>query len=259
MGRVLALGFGVWLRRFVPIHVVTAICLAPFVLVPEHGDPIEDGRIVGLVGLYSSAWLVVGDILVPVDEGLGRNVTIGYLAQFAITVIVIRDAHRRLSGRDGRRSLRAVPGLLAYALASLGVFVAIDLLVTWATLFTSPVSTFVGVLASSVAAAILAARLWIALPAAAVDGSTFFASLRRSVRLVRGTAAGIAFLAILLIVLQGVATMPFGFLASEMPWILTVPVVLFLTFKACVVAAAYRELCLLKEGPRPEELGAVFA
>jgi hypothetical protein len=43
------------------------------------------------------------------------------------------------------------------------------------------------------------------------------------------------------------------------PWLFAVPGVLFLTLKACVLAAAYREICLLKEGPSPEEVGAVFS
>ena len=34
---------------------------------------------------------------------------------------------------------------------------------------------------------------------------------------------------------------------------------LFGTFEACVLAATYRELCALREGPRPEQLGAIFS
>jgi hypothetical protein len=255
VGRVLALGLGVWFRRFVPIHLVTAVCLAPLVLLPASPHPIEDGTIPGLFGLYSSAWLLSFDVL-WIGEGLSRNTIIGYLAQFAVTVILVREAHRRLAARPPESRFRAMVGLVPFALGSLAAFFLLDLVVT-AVRPSTPLPLFLAI-GVTVAETFLATTFWLALPAAALDGHGFLSALGRSRHLAPGSRLAIAVAVVLLAILEWTTALLLGF-AEVHEGVVFVPAALFVTVKACVLAAAYRETCLLREGPPAEEISAVFA
>ncbi|MFI5403858.1 MAG: hypothetical protein ACHQ1G_13050, partial [Planctomycetota bacterium] len=81
-------------------------------------------------------------------------------------------------------------------------------------------------------------------------------------RLTRGSRSAMRVTVVLLVVLEfgtflGVAFV--GRFRGRDTWALLVPAALFITLKACVLAAAYHELCVLREGPPPDEVGAVFA
>lgn len=256
VGRVLALGLGVWFRRFVPIHLVTAVCLAPLLLVPQSRHSVEDGTIPGVFGLYSTAWVLSME-MVLFRAGLARNAIIGYLAQFAVTVILVREAHRRLAGRPAGSRLRAIAGLVPFSVGSLAAFAALDLAA--ATLFSrnTPLPV-IGAVATAILQTYLAATFWLALPAAAVDGHGLFSALGRSLRLTRGSRFPMAVTVLLLIVLESGAVLVAG-LAARDEWAVVVPITLFVGLKACILAAAYREICLLKEGLPPDEIGAIFA
>lgn len=259
VGRVLAAGAGLWLRRFLPIHAVTAACLAPLVLVPEKGDRIADGTVQGIFGLAPTAWIVAFDCAFAIERGISRNAIIACLAQLAVATLVVRDAHARLAGRRGRSPPRAMLGLVAYGIAGLAGFAALDFaVVTGLEDADSPLPVFLGFVSTGVLQAFLAAWFWLALPAAAVDGCGFLAALARSRRLGRGSRVRVVTPLLLLLAMQAGSAVLAGRFAGS-PWLFAVPGVLFLTLKACVLAAAYREICLIKEGPAPEEVGAVFA
>lgn len=259
VGRVLAAGTGVWARRFLPIHAVAAVCLAPLVLVPERGDRIAEGTVQGIFGLAPTAWIVAFDWMLQFEHGISRNATIAYLAQLAVATIVVRDAHGRLAGRRGRSGPRALLGLVAYGMTSLAAFAVLDLAVTAGLEKSgSPLAVFLAVVAASITQAFAAAWFWLALPAAAVDGCGFLAALGRSRRLGQGSRFRVVVPLLLLLALQMGSVILVRIVAEE-PWLFAVPGVLFLSLKACVLAATYREMCLLKEGPPPEEVGAVFS
>jgi len=265
-GRILALGVRVWLRRSLQIHVVAALCLAPLCLAPlvildASKRPFQDGTLPGLFGLYAAAWTAATGIFEQVER-LARSVTAAYLAQFAVTVIVARDAHRRLAGRAPRSGPRALLGLVLLALGSLAVFTLLDSVVANASGHVSlwPIVAFVPV---SIAEAFLAGAFWLALPAAAVDGHGILPALGRGRLLSRGSRFAVFSLVFLMVLLQWLVLIPFGWLTGvsdlHSEWLMAIPVVLFLTLKACVLAAAYHEACIRKEGPRAEDIGRVFA
>ncbi len=255
VGRVLALGLGVWFRRFVPIHVVTAVCLAPLLVFAERKNPFDNGTMPGLFGLYSAAWTLSMDI--EIRAGFLRNATVGYLAQFAVTVLLVREAHRRLAGRPPRSRLRALLGLLPHSLLSLAVFAALDLAVA-ATFPSDTPLPAIAAIAVSVVQTCLAAAFWLAIPAAAADGHGPLAALGRSRHLSRGSRFAMAVTVVLLLLLEwGSVFVTFSLGRDE--WAAASSIALFVTMKACVLAAAYREICLLKEGLLPDEIGAIFA
>jgi len=256
VGRVLGLGFGVWFRRFIPIHLVTAVCLAPLMLGPGAKDPGENGTIPGLFGLYTAAWVVA------TDARLLRTVAIGFGAQFAVTVILVREAHRRLAGRPTKSRLRAMLGLLPFSAGGLATFAVLDLSVTDTTPRGGPLILMVAmsIVAMSIAQLFLAATFWLGLPAAAVDGCGLFRALGRGRMLARGSRLALAVVLVALMFLEWGAALLFGFATQpENEGALAPVAVLFITVKACVLAAAYREACFLKEGPPADELGAIFS
>ena len=258
VGRILGLGFRVWFRRFVPIHLVTVVCLAPLMLGAAAKDPFENGTIPGLFGLHSAAWVLAIDAMMP--EGLFRNVAIGYGAQFAVTVILVREAHRRLAGRPTKSRSRAILGLLPLSAGALLAFALLDLLVTMTTRSHGPHVWLILMIAMSIAQVLLAAAFWLALPAAAIDGHGPFSALGRGRRLSRGARFPLAVVVIALTLLEwGFALILGTAMEPEHEAALAAIALLSITFKACVLAAAYRELCLLREGPPPDELGAIFS
>ena len=258
VGRIVALGVGVWLRRSLQIHAVTALCLAPLVLFSSPPDPFDDGTIVGLFGLYATAWGAAVEI--SGGPGIFRNLTVAYLAQFAVTVILVRDAHRRLAGRAPRCGLLAILGLAFLAILGLAVFAVLDSVVAAGFASDTALPALLAI-AVTVAEAFLGATFWLALPAAAVDGHGAFAALGRARLLAHGSRFPVAVLIILLVFLQWVMMIPLGFLAGSLDtqWLFAVPAFLFLTLKACVLAAAHHEACFRKEGAGTEDLTAVFA
>jgi len=261
-GRIVALGVRVWLRRSLQIHAVTALCLSPLVLFPRGSDPLDDGRVVGIFGLYTGAWGVSVEFLEG-PLGILRNVTAAYLAQFAVTVLLVRDAHRRLAARAPRCGLPAILGLVLLALLGLAVFVLLDSVAAAAFMSSSALPVIL-VVAVSVVEAFLGATFWLALPAAAVDSHGVFAALGRGRLLAHGSRFAVAVLITMFVVLQWVMLIPIGFVAQGLgwersQWLIAVPAFLFLSLKACVLAAAYEEARLRKEGPGTEDLSAVFA
>ncbi|HEX5137195.1 MAG TPA: hypothetical protein VFY93_09495 [Planctomycetota bacterium] len=256
VGRVLAVGFRLWFRRFPVVHLVAGACLAPLVLVPEHGDRIADGTLQGLYGLWVTAWTVAFDIVVGFP-GSPRRAVLAYFAQLAVAALLVRDAHAQLAARAGRRSPRALFGIAVYGGVALAAFTALD--AAAASLFDGPAPAFLSLAVALLLEALLASWFWLALPAAAVDGFGFLAALARSLRLGRGSRFRVVVPLLLLTVLQTGASVPFGMLGMEQPWLLGVIGVLFLTLKASVLAAIYREICVLKEGLPAEEVGAIFS
>lgn len=270
-GRVVALALRVWLRRSLQIHAVAALCLAPLVVVPEllgasrilHTEPpFRDGTL-GLFGLFATAWTVSADLHDPHD-GLFRNLMVVYFAQFAVSVLLVRDAHRHLSGRAPRCGLLAFLGLGSLAVGCLTVFVALDSLA--AASFGSPSALpLLLVIATTIAELYLAGAYWLAVPAAAVDGYGVLSAFGRSWRLSEGSRDSVASLVVMIVVLQVFAVVvtiiladAFG-LRRRADWLILVPAGLFLTLKSCLLAAAYHEACFRKEGAGTEEVSAVFA
>jgi len=258
VGRVLAVALRLWFRRFLVIHLVTAVCLAPLVLVPEHGDRIADGTIQGIYGLNMTAFVVAFQTVVAFDGSSSRPTLLAYFGQLAVMALLVRDAHAQLAARAGRRTLRAFFGIAVYGGAGLAAFAALD--IAAASMFQTPASALITFGLALLVQAALASWFCLALPAAAVDGLGFFAALARSLRLGRGSRIRIVVPLVMLLLLQTAAPIPLRMLLGLwQPWILAAIGVLLLTLKASVLAAMYREICVLKEGLPPEEVGQIFA
>jgi hypothetical protein len=195
----------------------------------------------------------------PFDEGFAQNAIVGYFAQFAVTVLLVREAHRQLAGRPARSRLRAMLGLLPFAVGGLAAFAALDLAVTvWSPRSGTLLPGLIAVVATTVMQTYLAATFWLAFPAAAVEGHSPVSALGRSLRLARGSRPGMAIIVLLLVLAEAGVILGIAIIGRD-TWPLVLPTVLFIPLKACVLAAAYHELCLLKEGPPPDEVGAIFA
>ena len=54
---------------------------------------------------------------------------------------------------------------------------------------------------------------------------------------------------------------PCAFLVKAMPsqWVLAISPFVFVTLKGCILAAAYQEACVRKEGPKSDEVVEVFS
>ncbi len=262
MSRVLAGATRVWLRRSLQIHAIAVLCMAPLVLLSEWRDPFRDGRILGIFGLYPAAWALSLDLVEP-RQGFLLDVTLAYLLQFAVMAVLVRDAYRHLAGRAPRNRARGFLGLPLLALGSLAAFVALNSLVAAAT-EGSPGPAFLIAILTTVGEAVLAATCWLALPAA-VDGYGPFSALRRSRLLAQGSGFTVWLLAVMPVFLVWIALVVFALVVEALDFrhppngLAAVPLILFLPLKACILAAAYHEACLRKEGPRADELGAVFA
>jgi len=263
-GRIFTRGTGLWLRRALQMHAAAAVCLAPLVILPASRHPFVDGRILGFFGLHPAAWAVATDLL-WLPTGLARNAAIGYLAQFAIAVIVVRDAWRRLAGRAPRSGLFALLGLVPLALGGLALFATLSgsVVVAFAVLAgnPSPLSLLL-VLGVTVAQSFLGATFWLALPAAAVDGHRLLPALRRSRLLAHGSRFALFWLISVLETLEWILLIPIALALRESPigeWAFAIPPFVFVTLKGCILAAAYEEACLRKEGQRPDEIVEVFS
>lgn len=260
---IVASAIRVWLSRSLQIHAIAALCLAPLVLSPESGDPFTNGRILGLFGLYPAAWAVPSDLLEP-RAGFLLDVILAYLVQFAVTVILVRHAHRGLAGRAPRSRPLAILGLVLLALGGLALFGALDSVVVAASESSSalPVLLFIPV---TVAEMFIAATCWLALPAAAVDGRGVFSALGRGRLLAHGSGFTVFVLIVVSFFLQWIMVIPCGILIGALDadglfkWLFAVPAILSVPLKACLLAAAYHEACLRKEFPRADKIGAVFA
>jgi hypothetical protein len=259
-GRIVAQGIRVWLHRSLPILAFAALCLLPVALSAESTDPSS----FGLFGLYPSAWAVSLDLLEP-RAGRLSDVALAYFAQFAVTVVVVRHAHRRLAGRAPRAGPLALLGLAPLALGSLAAFALLDSVVAAAFERSDSALPVLLFIPNAVAQAFLAATFSLALPAIAVDGHGIFSALGRARLLVHGSGFAIFSVLALTFVLQWVMVIPFGMVAGLLgleqggQLMFAVPAILFVTLKACILAAAYHEACVRKEGARADELGAIFA
>jgi len=261
--RIFALGLRTWLRHSLQIHAVAALCLGPLALTAKSGDPFRESRILGLFGLYPTAWAVSMDLVEPAADIEG-DVILSYFAQFAATVILVRQAHRALAGRAPRGGPIAILRVAILAIGSLLVFAALDGLVAAASECSSalPVLIFIAI---TVAEAFLAATFWLALPAVAVDGHGVFSALSRGRALAHGSGFRVFALILVPFFLQWIMVLPFGLLVNALEGhalsklVFAVPAILLVTLKACVLAAAHHEACLRKEGPRADEIGSIFA
>lgn len=260
-GRILRLGLDVWLRHALEIHAVTALCLAPLLtLAPTR--PFGPGPFLGLFGLYPAAWAACVGFLG--GTGVSPGIAV-YLAQYAVSVILVRDAHRRMSLRPARTSLRAMLGLAFLAAGGLAVFAVLDAAASVAArAWSDPAGAVLLVaLATILTEMFLAATFWLAIPAAAVDGHGLLSALGRARLLAHGSRPTLLGLIFLLGLLQWAMLIPFAVLEdiprSWTAWLPMVPVLLLVTLKACVLAAAYEEACLRKEGRQPGEIVEVFA
>lgn len=257
-GRIVAQGLRVWLHRSLQILAFAALCLVPVALTAS--DPPS----VGLFGLYPSAWAVSLDLLEP-QAGRLSDVALAYFAQFAVTAVLVRHAHRRLAGRAPRARPLALLGLVPLALGSLAVFALLDSVVAAAFEKSSSALPVVLFIPNAVAQAFLAATCSLALPAIAVDGHGIFSALGRARLLAHGSGFAIFSVLALPFLLQWVMVIPFGIVTGLLglwQWeklMFAIPAILFVTLKACILAAAYHEACVRKEGPRADEIGAIFA
>jgi hypothetical protein len=150
-------------------------------------------------------------------------------------------------------------GLVILALGTLALFVALHSPAVASD--GSPLTLVLGI-AAIVADIYIAGACWLAFPAAATQSHGIFAALTRGRLLSAGSRLSIAALIVMLVVLQGVTLFPILILISRgnAPlWLMFVPMILLLTLKACVLAAAYHEACFRKEGAGAEEISAVFA
>jgi hypothetical protein len=192
-----------------------------------------------------------------------RNATVFYLAQFAVSILVVRDAYRHLSGRTPKCGPRAAIGLAMLALGGLALFVALHAVSAAASDGRSPL-VLLGLVAT-VVDLYVAGGCWLALPAAAVQGCGPFAALGRSSTLSRGSRFSIAAVVAWVVVLQtivlvvGVVLVGALGIESSSGWMLFAIGILYVTVKGCVLAAAYHEACFRKEGAGTEEVTAVFA
>ncbi len=159
-----------------------------------------------------------------------------------------------------RSRSRAILGLLPLSAGVLAAFAVLDLLVTATAPRGGPPASLIFTLAASIAQTFLAATYWLALPAAAVDGHGVFSALVRARGLARGARFPLAVLLVMLVLLGWAAALVFGLATRpENEGALAPVAVFFITIKACVLAAAYREACLLEEGPPADEIGAIFS
>lgn len=257
-GRVLAVGLGLWFRRFPLVHGIAVLCLAPMFLIPEGGG-VEQGTVLGVYGLTTTAWIMASDLTMGFARGFSTNVGIGYVAQFAVTAILVRDAHGRLAGRRSVTRLRSLFALAVHAGLSLAVFVLLDVgVIALVHADAEEVAIFASV-GSVVVQALLGAWFSLALPAAAIDGHGLLGALGRSARLGRGARLPLVLVLVVLVVLQTCFLIVSGLVGRGVSWPFAVLGVVIVALKACVLAAAYREASVVREGLPPEEVGAVFA
>jgi hypothetical protein len=150
--------------------------------------------------------------------------------------------------------LRLVP----LGAACLATFLALDLGFAYGSLGTPPFGVGCLFVFTTSVKAFLATGFWLAVPAIAVDGEGFLAALGRSWRLAHGSRLRILALLVLLLFPYWAGLALLEFVAGD-AWLSYAALsLLLLTLKACLLAAAYREICLAKEGPRAHELTAVF-
>lgn len=268
-GRVLVDAARVWGKDLFLPHALVVAIVGPVVALPWLRDePLAPaGAASGALGLLHYGWHVAGYAVMLAEQPASRQgagllvATAVYFGQLVATALLVRRAHRRLA--PAVRTGGAIPftGVLAFGVAGAAAFLLIDVV---GFLGLRGAERFVGVfgiLLGTVAKAALASVFWLALACVAVDRERFDAALARSRRLTGGSR--FAVFALLVTLLAGlVAALVPVFIALDEPeslaGILAVAVPL-ISFKSCVLAAAYRELCLAKEGLRPEELGEVFA
>lgn len=269
-GRAVALGIRVWMTRLLQIHAVAAVSLAPLLIVPEllatepvlRLDITKGGPPLSFFGTFVTGWAVAWNFLHPA-EGALRNLMIVYLAQFAVSVLLVRDAWRHMTGRAPRCGPLAFLSLGLFALGGLAVFSLLNSVAVAAFDGSGPIS-LVLLIATVIGELYIAGACWLAVPAIAADGRGLFAAMGRSFLLSQGSRFQVSALIAMLTVAQGVILIPIGILIAafdswRLEWALLVPVCLVQTLKACVLAACYQEACYRKEGEVVEDVSKVFA
>lgn len=259
LGRILATALGLWFRRFLPIHAVAVLCLLPIACFSKGGYEVQEDIIPGLHGLYAAAWVSAFQMLADRSMGHLANVAAAYATQLLVIVLLVRDAHRQLTGRGPRTRPSALLGLVFQGIAGLAAFTLLDLAVRDMFDHASPTAILIAILVNSVVQSLLASWFALALPAAAVDGFGPLAAFRRSARLGRGHRFRVVLPIVMVVVLQiALAVLLSSLLVDASPWWFALPALL-LTLKGSILAVLYRDLCLAKEGPHAEDLGRVFA
>lgn len=251
IGRVVGLAFRTWFRRFLAIHIVAVVCFLPALAAAGGRSRRTDSLTLGVSGAWASGWYLASRHPDRWFRERSAHCLLGYATQFGITVVVIRLAYRSL-GRPARGTVLGLTRLIPFAVGNLAVFVALDSLVTgW-----RGDDEFLGILLMTCVEIALGVAFVLAVPAAA-DGHGLLDALERSRKLGRGSRMKIAVLIVVPAVLKRAPVFVLG-IREPFPTY-TVVFGLFGTFEACLLAVAYRELAAMREGPRPDELGRIFA
>jgi hypothetical protein len=275
-GRALAQAFRVWRRDLLlPLGIVVA-CVGPLVLLSLlYGDEsLQVMAASGASGLLTYSWSTVSTVafamafedldLPGADPEFAAALAVGaatYFGQLVAAAALVRRAHRRLAPEV--RGVGRIPfvGVLAFGIAAGALFLLVDAACVTAMQEAEEFLVILCVAAAAVAKAWAACLFWLALPPVVVDRERLGAGLARSRRLTSRSRFPVFALLVTLVVghwganaLAIAALGPSGALAAA-----GVVAALFVPVKACTLAAAYRELCLAKEGPRAEELRQVFA
>jgi hypothetical protein len=186
-----------------------------------------------------------------------------YVGQLVAATALVRRAHRRLVPAVPIGGTIPVPGVLAFGLVGCALFLGIDYAALSCMIAARSVPSFLWFAAAAAGTASLACLFWLTLPALAVDGQRLAAAFARGRRLTSGSRFPVfALLAVLLVGQWGANALAAVVVTrSVVTELLVISVLgaLLIPVKSCTLAAAYRELCLAKEGPREEELGEVFA
>jgi hypothetical protein len=202
-------------------------------------------------GAWYSAWYLAERLPANLSSP-GKLCLLGYAWHFAVLVLGMRIAYGALGPRAGGTGLGALGRLVPYAIGALALLVVLDQIVVRGPLRV-PDASVPSFLFMTLLELAFGAALALVAPAAA-DGHGLRLALRRGWQLARGSRLRLAVLLVLFAFLHWVM---FELTLVRGPWVLMANA-LVVVFKACVLAAAYAKL-RGREGPRPEDLGAIFA
>jgi hypothetical protein len=264
LGRVLATGFRIWVKNFVPLFVLTAVTHLPLIL---WAVVLTVGRLdyeqMRSMATFEMASVYLAGLLNMIASGLAAYGVVMQLRGKRTSIFACLASGERLFPMLGAMIL---PGL-----AVIGAFLCSA--VPWAILIAAVPGLLVGVataggICSSLVALYVHAMLYVAVPAAALEPTSVRGTLSRSRALTRGHRIRIAVLTVLVLAIAfalaaALSFMNWGASFSALRYRLWVYLdlvrsVLIGSFHATLAGVVYYYLCAEKEGTSAVELVEIF-